>query len=268
MKSLPHGNIVHRLSSPQRKKYNSETSSTESTTNASSSQQPEVERTYMPSDTSTKSIKKKKTSTKALVNHLLGVVSDLSRPYYGDISTHGLEGEVGRTPTHVEPSPNVGGHHKKAVTPIVRPQRKRSVAWYQRTSFTVMQSTPKLKKITKTREKAVESPEKANEDIVNEKSNDVSNHLLLDSLHVLFPINVIGVHWFLVVLHLNIWKVHIYDLALSMNFFSKYLIGGEFNSFGDSIISELEVIEYWNDFPDGHKDNAIVEFVDTIDAPQ
>ncbi|CAI9265690.1 unnamed protein product [Lactuca saligna] len=214
MKSLPHGNIVHRLSSPQRKKYNSETSSTESTTNASSSQQPEVERTYMPSDTSTKSIKKKKTSTKALVNHLLGVVSDLSRPYYGDISTHGLEGEVGRTPTHVEPSPNVGGHHKKAVTPIVRPQRKRSVAWYQRTSFTVMQSTPKLKKITKTREKAVESPEKANEDIVNEKSNDVSNHLLLDSLHVSSTLGF-WKQWNMISSNLNIiYRLHILPLGV------------------------------------------------------
>ncbi|CAH1446568.1 unnamed protein product [Lactuca virosa] len=53
-----------------------------------------------------------------------------------------------------------------------------------------------------------------------------------------------------------------------MNFFSKYLIGGEFKSFGDNIITELDVIKYWNDFPDGHKANATVEFVDTIDAPQ
>ncbi|CAH1450566.1 unnamed protein product [Lactuca virosa] len=53
-----------------------------------------------------------------------------------------------------------------------------------------------------------------------------------------------------------------------MNFFSKYKIGGEFKIFGDSIILELDVIEYWNDFPDGHIDNATVEFVETIDVPQ
>ena len=32
---------------------------------------------------------------------------------YDDTSTHGLEGEFGRTPTHVETSPNVGENHKK-----------------------------------------------------------------------------------------------------------------------------------------------------------
>ncbi|CAI9296442.1 unnamed protein product [Lactuca saligna] len=53
-----------------------------------------------------------------------------------------------------------------------------------------------------------------------------------------------------------------------MSCYSKYLTGVEFKSFGVNIISELDVIEYWNDFPDGHKDNAIVEFVDTIDALQ
>ncbi|CAH1418128.1 unnamed protein product [Lactuca virosa] len=53
-----------------------------------------------------------------------------------------------------------------------------------------------------------------------------------------------------------------------MSFLSKYKIGGEFQSFGDSIISELDVIEYWNDFPDGHRENATMEFVETIDAPQ
>ncbi|CAH1453068.1 unnamed protein product [Lactuca virosa] len=52
-----------------------------------------------------------------------------------------------------------------------------------------------------------------------------------------------------------------------MNFFSKYLTGGEFTSFKDSIISELDVIDYWNDFPDGHKAKATIQFVDTIDAP-
>ncbi|CAH1450686.1 unnamed protein product [Lactuca virosa] len=53
-----------------------------------------------------------------------------------------------------------------------------------------------------------------------------------------------------------------------MNFFPKYFTGGEFKSFGDSIISELDVIEYWNDFPVGHKDKASVEFIDIVDAPQ
>ncbi|CAH1436605.1 unnamed protein product [Lactuca virosa] len=181
------------VSPPRRKKYKSETYSTESATNASSSQQPVVERTYMSSDTSKRSVNKKnkkKTNTKALVKRLLGVVADLTskvdrvlqkkdephtgfgeeeemvneeeeEPFYhgthldyDDISTHGLEGEVARTPMHVEPSPDVGEHHKKTVTPIVRLQRKRGVAWYQRTPFTVMQSTPKLKKITKTKRKS------------------------------------------------------------------------------------------------------------------
>ena len=87
-------------------------------------------------------------------------------------------------------------------------------------------------------------------------------------MHVLFPINVVATHWFMAVLHLDTWKVDIYDSARSMNFFSKYLTGGEFKSFGDSIISELDAIEHWNDFPVGHKDKAIVEFIDIIDAPQ
>ncbi|CAI9296443.1 unnamed protein product [Lactuca saligna] len=63
------------VASPRRrKKYKSETSSTESATNVSSSQQTEVERTYMYSDTSTRSVKKMKMSTKALVKRLLGIV--------------------------------------------------------------------------------------------------------------------------------------------------------------------------------------------------
>ncbi|CAH1425276.1 unnamed protein product [Lactuca virosa] len=85
---------------------------------------------------------------------------------------------------------------------------------------------------------------------------------------VLFPINVPHAHWFLAVLHLDIWKVHIYDSTRCMNYFTTYLIGGEFKSFGDSIIEELDVIDYWKDFPDGHKDNAVVEFIDIVDAPQ
>ncbi|CAH1412957.1 unnamed protein product [Lactuca virosa] len=181
-----------------------------------------------------------------------------------------------------------------------------------------MQSTPKLKKITKAKKKkVVKSPEKANEDIVNEESNDVSNHLLLDSLEaastltfwkewnsissklntkhrlhmltldveflvellavtdagwlissVLFPINVPHAHWFLAVLHLDIWKVHISDSARCMNYFTTYLTGGEFKSFGDSIIEEIDAIDYWKDFPDRHKENAVVEFIDIVDAPQ
>ncbi|CAH1436376.1 unnamed protein product [Lactuca virosa] len=54
-----------------------ETSSTESATNASSSQHLEIETSYMSNDTS-RLVKKKKTSTKALVKRLLGVVADLS----------------------------------------------------------------------------------------------------------------------------------------------------------------------------------------------
>ncbi|CAH1453297.1 unnamed protein product [Lactuca virosa] len=69
--------------------------------------------------------------------------------HYDDIGTHSLEVEFGPTPMHVEPSSEVGEHHTKEMTPIVRPQRKRGVPWYQRTPFIVLQSTPKLKKITK-----------------------------------------------------------------------------------------------------------------------
>ncbi|CAI9304467.1 unnamed protein product [Lactuca saligna] len=54
---------------------------------------------------------------------------------------------------------------------------------------------------------------------------------------VLFVINIIGAHWFMAVLHLDTWKVDIYDSAQPMDYFSKYLTGGEFTSFGDSIIS-------------------------------
>ncbi|CAH1418006.1 unnamed protein product [Lactuca virosa] len=169
--------------------YKSETCSTESATNASSSQHPEIERTYTSSDTSTKVLKKKKTSTKALVKQEEEeemINEDEEEAYYHGTQFEygGLEGEVGRTPTHGESSSDVGEHHLKTVTPIGRPQRKRVVAWYQRTPFTVMQSTPKVKKISKTRKKKiVESPEKANEDIVNAETSDVSNHLLLDSIY-------------------------------------------------------------------------------------
>ncbi|CAH1423301.1 unnamed protein product [Lactuca virosa] len=41
-----------------------------------------------------------------------------------------------------------------------------------------------------------------------------------------------------------------------------------FDSATFKYLEKLDVTEYWNDFPDGHKDNAIVEFVETIDVPQ
>ncbi|CAH1445602.1 unnamed protein product [Lactuca virosa] len=340
-------------SPPRRTIYKSDTCSIESATNASSSQHPEIETTYTSSDTSTRVVKKKKSSTKAFVKRLLGVGAELSskvdrvlhekdepnkrfveeeeeeeemineedeEPYYHDTQFDygGLEEKFVPTPTHGEPSQDVGEHDTKIVTLIGRPQRKRVVAWYQRTPFTVMQSTAKLKKISKTRKKKIEeSPKKTNEDIVNAESSDVSNHLLLDSIYsnspmsfwkewsvlssklitkhrlhilpldmdfwsrllsvtdkgwllssVLSVINVISAHSFMAVLHLDTWKVEIYDSARIAGYFSKYLTGGEFTSFGDSIISELDVIEYWKHFPVGHKDKAKLEFVDVVDVSQ
>ncbi|CAH1427258.1 unnamed protein product [Lactuca virosa] len=151
-------------SPPRRKKYKSETSSTESGTNASSSQHPEIERTYMPRDTSTR-LKKDEPNTGFGEEEEEEMINEEEEEtyYHGtqlnydDIGSHGLEGEVGHTPTHVEPSLDVGEHHTKIVTPIIRPQRKRGVPWYQRTPLTVMQSTPKVKKITKTRKKITDS---------------------------------------------------------------------------------------------------------------
>ena len=87
-------------------------------------------------------------------------------------------------------------------------------------------------------------------------------------MEVVFPLIIPHVHWFLAVLHLDTWKVDIYDSARCMNHFTKYYVGGEFKSFGDSIIEELDAIEYWKDFPDEHKDNTVVEFIDIVDAPQ
>ncbi|CAI9264708.1 unnamed protein product [Lactuca saligna] len=117
---------------PRRNKYKSETSSTETATNASTSQPPEIERTYISSDASTRSVKKKKTSTKSLVKRLIGVVADLTSKvnrvlqkkyeldtgfgeeedmvneeeeetyyhgiqlHYDDTSTHGLEGDAAK----------------------------------------------------------------------------------------------------------------------------------------------------------------------------
>ncbi|CAH1442700.1 unnamed protein product [Lactuca virosa] len=164
----------HVASPARRRMYKSEikTSSTESATNASSSQHLEIETSYMSNDTS-RLVKKKKTSTKKKDEPDRGfreeeeveeeeemMNEEEEEKYYhdthfdyDDIGTHGLEGEFGPTPTHVEPSSDVGEHHTKEMTPIVRPQRKRSVPWYQRTPFTVLQSTPKLKKITKAKKK-------------------------------------------------------------------------------------------------------------------
>ncbi|CAI9277210.1 unnamed protein product [Lactuca saligna] len=65
-------------SSPRRNKYKSETSSIETTTSVYTSQQPQVERSHMSSDTSTRSVKKKKTSLKKLMKHLIGIVAELT----------------------------------------------------------------------------------------------------------------------------------------------------------------------------------------------
>ncbi|CAH1422843.1 unnamed protein product [Lactuca virosa] len=166
--------------------YKSEiqTSSTESATNASSSQHLETETSYMSHDTS-RLVKKKKTSTKALVKRLLGVVADLSSKV--DHVLHKKD----EHPTQILNQTEGSIPHKRSSCPLV-----------------------------------------------------------------------------LAVLHLDIWKVHIYDSARCMNYFTTYLTGGEFKSFGDSIIEELDAIDYWKDFPDGHKDNAVVEFIDIVDAPQ
>ncbi|CAI9301271.1 unnamed protein product [Lactuca saligna] len=165
-------------SPPRRSMYKSDTCSTESATNASSSQKHEIETRVVK--------KKKKSSTKALVKRLLGIVAKLSskvdrvleekdepkkrfvedeeeeeemineegeETYCHDTQFDyaGLGEKVAPTPT--EPSPDLGEHDTKIATPIGRPQRKRAPAWYQCTPFTVVQSTPKVKKISKTRKK-------------------------------------------------------------------------------------------------------------------
>ena len=152
-------------SPPRRSIYKSDTCSTESATNASSSQQLEIE---------TRVVKKKKSSTKELVKHLLGVVAELSskvdhvleekdepnkrfvedeeeeeemineegeEAYCHDTQFDyaGLEEKVAPTPT--EPSPDLGEHGTKIVTPIGRPQRKRAPGWYQLTPFTVVKNS-------------------------------------------------------------------------------------------------------------------------------
>ncbi|CAH1425302.1 unnamed protein product [Lactuca virosa] len=145
--------------------YKSETCSTESATDASSSQHLEIERTYTSSDTSTKVVKKKKTSIKALVKRLLGVLADLSSK---------------------------------------------------------MQSTPKVKKISKTRKKKiVESPEKANEDIVNAETSDVSNHLLLDSIYAASMMSF-WIEWSMISSKL-ITKHRLHMLPLDIDFWSRLL---------------------------------------------
>nr|KAJ0209221.1 hypothetical protein LSAT_V11C400196230 [Lactuca sativa] len=155
-------------SPPRRSIYKSDTCSTESATNASSSQQPEIEMRV---------VKKKKSSTKALVKHLLGVVAELSskvdrvleekdepnKRFVEDeekeeeeeeiINEDGEEADCHDTqfdyagleekaaPTPTESSPDLGEHDIKIVTPIGRPQRKRAPAWYQLTPFTVVKNS-------------------------------------------------------------------------------------------------------------------------------
>ncbi|CAI9288282.1 unnamed protein product [Lactuca saligna] len=46
---------------------------------------------------------------------------------HDDLGSHGLEGEIRYTPTHVELSLDVGEHHTKTMTLIGRPHRKRGV---------------------------------------------------------------------------------------------------------------------------------------------
>nr|KAJ0189667.1 hypothetical protein LSAT_V11C800447330 [Lactuca sativa] len=138
---------------------------------------------------------------------------------YDVLGSHGLEGEARRTSTHVESLLDVGEHHTKTITLIGRPQQKRGVPWYQQTPFIVMQSTPKVKKITKTRKnKAVESPEKANEVIVNEESNDVSNQLLLDSVHAASTLSF-WKEWSVISSNLNT-KHRLHILPLDVEFWS------------------------------------------------
>ncbi|CAI9270031.1 unnamed protein product [Lactuca saligna] len=265
-----------------------ETSSIESGTNASSSQHPEIETSYMSNDTS-RWVKKKKTSTKALVKRLLGVVADLTSKV-----DHVLQ-KKDEPDRNIEP--DRGFREEEEMI-----NEEEEEKYYHDTHLHY--------------DDIVESPEKANEDIVNKENNDVQNHILLDNLEatstlsfwrkwntissnlntkhrlhiltldvefwlrllavtdigwlicshiaiwsallmerrptntrltifpqelnlqngksfflrnianrvgdhpkwkdmemVLFPINVPHIHWFLAVLHLDIWKVHIYDSA-------------------------------------------------------
>ncbi|CAI9263972.1 unnamed protein product [Lactuca saligna] len=158
----------------------------------------------------------------------------------------GLEGEVGRTPTHGEPSLYLGEHHSETMTPI-----EHIAIW----SSLLMERQP-------TNARWMIFPYEIN--LEPGKSfifRNIANGLggrpkWKDVDMVLFVINVVGTHWFMVVLHFDTWKVDIYDSARPMDYFSKYLTGGKFTSFGDSVISESDAIEYWNYFPVGHKDKA------------
>ncbi|CAH1448198.1 unnamed protein product [Lactuca virosa] len=131
-----------------------ETSSTKTASSVSSSNQP----IRMSSDTSTSSVKKKKTSTRSMMKHLIGVVSQLSskvnlvlqkkdkpnkrfsgedmvnveeeEPYnhgpemnFDDTCVYGLEKEFVPTATGhvVDPSPEIVQLDEKAVTPIGTP---------------------------------------------------------------------------------------------------------------------------------------------------
>ena len=87
-------------------------------------------------------------------------------------------------------------------------------------------------------------------------------------MQVIFVINVVHAHWFLAVLHLDTWKVEIFYSTRVAGYFSMYNTNREFKSFGDSIISELDAIDYWSHFPIRHRDKAKVKFVDVVDAPQ
>ena len=81
------------------------------------------------------------------------------------------------------------------------------------------------------------------------------------------PINVISSHWFLAVLDLNTWKVTVYDSQTSSNMFQVFNEKGHFKSVGQSILSELDDIDYWDDFPAGHRPEMI-EFVEAENVPQ
>ena len=86
-----------------------------------------------------------------------------------------------------------------------------------------MQSTPKVKKISKTRKKKIEeSPKKTNEDIVNAESSDVpSNNLLLDSIYTTSPMSF-WQEWSLISPKL-ITKHRLHILPLDMDFWARSL---------------------------------------------
>lgn len=86
-----------------------------------------------------------------------------------------------------------------------------------------MQSTPKVKKISKTRKKKIEeSPKKTNEDIVNAESSDVpSNNLLLDSIYTTSPMSF-WQEWSLISPKL-ITKHRLHILPLDMDFWARLL---------------------------------------------